>query len=804
MNKTFLLSIIAALFTFTANAATFNSNGTGGGNWSSSASWTLTSGVDADGIPDQDDDVTILAGDNITIDVTSNVNNLVVNGTFTGVTSRVLYIYGNYTLNGTETGSGGVGFVGTGTTISGSGSFSSVVRYSFSKSRTILAGTTMTKTGATSIGSGVTVTNQGTVTIFSVSTAAGAVWVNGATGVLTIRTAGFMTGRTFNATAVGNTVNIAYTTGTIPLATGYYNLNIAATSGVKTLPANTSVGGNLTINASNTLSTNNFDLSIGGNLTVNGTFTPSAGKTITFNGTAASQNITWPGSQTVYNVVINNTNGVNLASGNWTVRESLTATAGTFNAGTNTVTLSSDATNTARLGVTGATGGYSGSNYIVQRFISARNANWADMATTVSNSTLNDWDQEIYMSGVGGNDGNATDASGNIWYSVYTYNEASATYSPLTSVGTALTPGKGYELYLGDNTISLSATTIDTRGTPTTGDQVIPVQNTGGPDPGWNLVGNPFASFIAWDNLQMSNLDATYYIFDNGTGTYAAYSAGTSIPPTQGFYVHSSSGSPSLTIPETAKTTSNSSTFLRVANAPDKFTLTIKGTSVPFSHKAELYLDENATAAFEGSHDALYLKSPVKEAPAIYMMSSDNNKLVKNAFSAADNTVNVPVTVMAGINDIYTIEISGVENLMGEYSCVMLEDRQENKMIDLSTTRNYTFSLNKGTDASRFVLHLSRNNNECERLAGKTDINGNTVQVINSSEGIFVKFDLEENTPATISMYNVLGQEVMSTSVEANKQTAKLDVPAGLDGIYFVNVQMSDRKVTEKVFLKSK
>jgi hypothetical protein len=48
-----------------ATAGTFVSKGNGGGAWTAgAATWTIT--ADADGIPDADDDVTILAGDNIT------------------------------------------------------------------------------------------------------------------------------------------------------------------------------------------------------------------------------------------------------------------------------------------------------------------------------------------------------------------------------------------------------------------------------------------------------------------------------------------------------------------------------------------------------------------------------------------------------------------------------------------------------------------------------------------------------------------------------------------------------------------
>lgn len=50
-------------------------NGSASGNWNSSNTWILTSGTDADGIPDADDNVTISQG-RVIVNVTSEVNNV--------------------------------------------------------------------------------------------------------------------------------------------------------------------------------------------------------------------------------------------------------------------------------------------------------------------------------------------------------------------------------------------------------------------------------------------------------------------------------------------------------------------------------------------------------------------------------------------------------------------------------------------------------------------------------------------------------------------------------------------------------
>ena len=64
ISKSILLQFVfLALLSQTAVAqAVFQSAGSGG-RWDRSASWTIVSGSDANGIPDADDQVTVLAGD---------------------------------------------------------------------------------------------------------------------------------------------------------------------------------------------------------------------------------------------------------------------------------------------------------------------------------------------------------------------------------------------------------------------------------------------------------------------------------------------------------------------------------------------------------------------------------------------------------------------------------------------------------------------------------------------------------------------------------------------------------------------
>jgi hypothetical protein len=96
MTKSTLLSLLTALL-FSAHLQAANFTSAQSGNWQSATTWTLTSGVDADGIPGVGDNVTVTHA--VVLDITPTIGTLSIqNGNLTGGYS--LIITGNLTLNG--------------------------------------------------------------------------------------------------------------------------------------------------------------------------------------------------------------------------------------------------------------------------------------------------------------------------------------------------------------------------------------------------------------------------------------------------------------------------------------------------------------------------------------------------------------------------------------------------------------------------------------------------------------------------------------------------------------------------------
>ncbi len=269
--KSLTLLFAGLCISLTSLATAYVSN-TAAGLWNVTTSWLPA------GIPTAGDDVTIQAGQIITMNANPGAcNNLTISGTLTWVNARTLTVAGNLTIN-----SGG-SITGTATGVLS------------------VAGTFTAASGTETIG-------QNAMTIASGSTFNGIVTYNSATGAQTFNGAITMntaSGITFNATRTVNFNGAVATNGTVALSgSAVGTLNMGSTLNVPsgsllsigntnlTVTGATTDGGDIVYaNANGTFTLNSITIAPGGtwdcsandlffivtgNLTNNGTFNASA------------------------------------------------------------------------------------------------------------------------------------------------------------------------------------------------------------------------------------------------------------------------------------------------------------------------------------------------------------------------------------------------------------------------------------------------------------------------------------------------------------------------------------------------
>ncbi len=788
-----------------AFAISYTSAGVGPVSWNNSATWSPA------GIPTNADDVTIALGHTVLVDVTGCIcKNLTVAGTL-NLTSNTLGVRGNYTVTGAETGSASILFNSTTTaTINITGSSSSTCGYSLNTNVIIPLGSTINKGNAGSasviLAANKTMTNSGSCTFGTFTGQIGSTFINSTNAVLVLRKVGFMAGRTFDASATGNSVSLLYSTGAVPTSVGntFYNLSLAAAvAGSKTLAANTIVLNNLSISTNNTLNSNSFNLTVGRNWTSNGTFIATTGKRVTFNGTLAQTVSNTVGTTTFKELAISNNSGVTLTTGTYILDEVLDVTAGTFNTGGRPFTMTSNSTLTARIAPLGATAAIAG-NFTIQRFITARDTSFADLSSPVQSSTFADWESELVFINYVSNPPSSQ-------ASAATYDEVGDAYVPVTSSATAISPGTGYEVFLtGGYTYSnFPATTITTVGTPNQGDFDLSSQISSTVQ-GWNLVGNPFASSIAWSSIYAASGGASSGLFDyiemydytiadwNGYTSADAIEVGA----TQGFWVYGNfSGTPTLLIPESSKTTASNSSIKSAVKKSQHFNLKLSNTATKFAHTFKLSSSETASDGIDPK-DIPFRNSLNTTTPEMYCIV-DGKKININTFNSLNESYSIPLKTRAFVTGSYKIEASGFEFL--DYTCFKLQDNLTGQTIDITEGNGYCFTMNTNESPDRFVLLLSKDSQNCKSAvaSGSSADFSNEVEILPAPQGNVVNFNLSETTITNISVLNVLGQTVVEPiHVDASNQSVNVALPEGFSGLYFIQIESSKGTITKKFVRK--
>jgi len=871
MTKFYTLIVIFLFAGLTSlQAATFSSVTTG--SWSAPGTWAVT-GSDADGIPDQDDDVTINNGHTVAVSVAATFKSLLIaSGGIFETNSKQISAYGNFTFNGTVNGNPVVQ-VWANSIFSGSYVWTnSGDWYVRSGTLTVQAGTSILKPyNNFIIGDIRTLINNGTMSIGRVYTYSSGVWQQGANSTLTININMIGNG-SINASAAGNTVVYNNAGITQVKAATYYNLVINAAS-TKTLTGNTTVlnnftmgtgttnrlslgafsltvGGNWTNNANSTLlnqgvvtfngsgtqtisrasnevidnmvvagtgtvalgrsittqsitlnsgtldvSASNFTVNVGSSFINNATFVPRQG-TVIINGSTAAV-IGGSSNSNFYGLTLNNAGGVTVNSAQ-SVSNVLTVTNGNFNSNGN-VTLLSDATNTARIAQVGAGGSFAG-NMTIQKFVSARPKGWHDLASPVVSTTIMDWDNEMYMSGIGADDGTpgpaGVDGSAGGFQSVYFYNEPSG-YVAVHGSTTTIANGQGVEAWFADDQTNWFAKTVDTRGVPQVGPKTINLSYTAsmGTDAGSALVGNPFASYINWSLVNKVNVNPNVLILDN-SGNYNDYGASALIPPHQGFWAAATSSGASITIPESAKTTNTSTLHYRQA-ADYAIKLTFSTPLSPFYNESRILFNPMASTAFDNAYDAEYRKSPVNAAPALFMTDAKSKRFITNVTNSEADEQVIPLSFYTPTEGVYYIQPSVLS--LNDYNYAWIENLKTGVTYPLD--KDVAVYAKADVHNSDYVLHLSKKTSQPAMSQTRLE---NDLTVFGTEDNLNIKAQKNDHVITEIAIYDLSGKLV--------RQDKNLSIPAGnviqipigdlVKGMYLVSITNEANQVLTKKIIR--
>ena len=447
--------------------------------------------------------------------------------------------------------------------------------------------------------------------------------------------------------------------------------------------------------------------------------------------------------------------------------------------------LQSDATGTATLVNSGAN-----YNFGVQK---------AQLYATGSNDGLNITGRYWYVS---------TPVSGD-YFSVYgevddskiwVYQEESATYrSPFNN------PERTWEKMVSDSGHVVrfaNNTTIEYSGTFNTDDILYTLTRTGTEHAkrGFHLVGNPYASYVNWDDVVKTNVLPTMWyrtentvnemVFDtynaiskigtnnNGRGTVNAY-----IPPMQAFWVRVEGDGNTGTLGFTnAMRSHQSNNLLKDEVQQDVIRLQIAQGDK--SDELILVFNPNAQDGLD-AFDSEKMFANIVSLPQLYSIV-ENKELVINGMQSVEMNQILPLGVEIGAAGTYTIAATHIEGLFGVP--VVLEDKLYGIFHDLQSGA-YSFTTDATATAERFVLHLKSE----EQATDIDNVPTETITVHSQSKHAVVT---TSETAGEITITDVLGRTVVQKNITATTTRISLE-----PGVYVVTVTTKTMQYVQRVVI---
>ena len=348
--------------------------------------------------------------------------------------------------------------------------------------------------------------------------------------------------------------------------------------------------------------------------------------------------------------------------------------------------------------------------------------------------------------------------------------------------GTNFEVGKGYLCaYATDQTKEFSGGFLNVT------DQTKSVTSNGPgawSEAGWNLLGNPFSCALQWNNgsWTLSNVDALAQIWSETNASYTVISTNGIIPALQGFMVHASAASGSVTIPAVARTHSIQ-TWYKSTGTP-YIKLVAHNPAEQTAQESVVTFNSQATTGYDSDFDSYFQPG---YAPQFYSRA-DTVNLAYNTLPALGSQTTVPFSFIKTGGSHYSIEAVQIDNIPTQE--VYLTDLKLNQTQNLAENPVYTFTAADGDDAARFLLSFGKMVGTGEKTMNNNGIYTyqNNLYIVNPGK-------------ARLELYNLTGQKLYTEEINCPglfKTTLYLPT-----AYYVVRLTTGTKVVVTKVFLKS-
>ncbi len=406
--------------------------------------------------------------------------------------------------------------------------------------------------------------------------------------------------------------------------------------------------------------------------------------------------------------------------------------------------------------------------------------------------------------------------------SVQGWNESTKAWVPVTN-GT-LVAGIGYiqvaTTVVSPPSITGTTGTVNVTGTTNSGDVAITVSRTeSGASRGFNLIGNPYPSYLKWSGENGFLAEATNdsistsfwyrtkntsdaYVFTTWNGTANVVVGGSEvnsvlneyIPPMQAFWIRVNPNS-AVTTHNVNLTFKNNMRFhgvgdnnkFKAPKANERQVLRLQLLNGSSSDETLIYFDANAANTFD-NYDSPKMLNNSSLIPDLYTKVG-TERLVINGLNAAVDNLELPLGFSLNAAAPLKFKVSEMSNF-APGTKVYLLDKTDNKQTELQPETEYGFGISSATvnNESRFSLLF--------RAAGSTTGIDNASK-FNAQVFVNANNHISIITPekATYSIYNAVGQLIENGIVNSKLETRNSKLNSG---VYLVKVNNKSTRVIIK------
>lgn len=329
----------------------------------------------------------------------------------------------------------------------------------------------------------------------------------------------------------------------------------------------------------------------------------------------------------------------------------------------------------------------------------------------------------------------------------------------------------------------------------------------------WNLIGNPFPSYIdpepfLMDNLsQFDPLRAAIYGYDGDTSdgwqvwnfAHLTTHEDVLITPGQGFFVATNPGGGTISFHQRIRTTGINDDFIPGRNTLPKNVgyAQLKLSNGKDQYKTNIYFNERSTKALDIGYDAGVYGN---KAPSfsIYSHLVEGNEGLDMAVQSLpyDDLTNA-VIIPLGINvpKGQQVIVSMHDAIIPEEIELYLEDNVNNTFTLLNTAE-YSFTADtnlKGT--GRFFLHTA---NKTLSNSSK-DFDGVQIYATMATKSLYIQGLMKDHT--NLELYDIQGRMVMNGSLQVNSNSSKWDLGHLQSGVYLVKLKSKSQEKTQKIIV---